>query len=145
MFGQVEEISGLSTYDFICLVAHYNSISGKDDGDVSEDAKKRGYTAEQLEHAKKRKAEKFSPVESCGLRFTKPFDQLKFGSLSYVLTLFESFERGSMPYPGSVSEQPAQILEIFSTLRQLKVEAHNREITKHNGRNKHKNQPRTRR
>ena len=128
-------------------MATYNDLMDGERNDVSSAALNRGYTPEQLAQAKTRISDKFSPVKSCGLRFTKPFDHLKFEPISYVLTLSENYERGLLPYPGAVSEQPAQIMEVLSVLRQLKHESELklRENTKPNGRNQHQNKPRTRR
>lgn len=138
-------ISSLSDSEYVRLVANYTSISGlSDDGAVSTELANRGYTAEQLATVKKSKANKFSAVQSCNLKFTKPFDHLTFDSLNYVLNLFENYERGCLPFSGSTSEQPAQIMEIFSVLRQLKqeIEIKLREKYQANGRNKHQNNSR---
>jgi hypothetical protein len=116
------DISSLSEYESILLVANYNDVWNGDKNSVSSDLAGRGYTEEQLAHATGRIAETFNPVVSCGLMFTKPFGHLKFEALAYVLTLFENYERGCLPFPGSVSEQPAQIMEVFAVLRQLKHE-----------------------
>jgi hypothetical protein len=131
------EMSALSDYDFICLVATYNDLTGQEKNKVSSKVKGRGYTEEQLAQTRQTFSEKFNPVVSCGLQFLKPFDHLRFEPIGYVLTLYENYERGRLPFPGSVSEQPAQVMEIFSVLRQLKHEAEIklRETSKQNGRN----------
>lgn len=137
------KVSSLSDYESVCLVATYNDLSNGEKRKVSPELKARGYTDEQLAHARKDKADKFNSFESCGLRFTKPTEHLKFDLINYVLTLFEIYEKGSLPFPGSASEQPAQIMEIFFLLNQLKSESQiklSKEISKQsNGRNKHKN------
>jgi hypothetical protein len=138
------DTSSLSDLEFVSLIATYNTSSDKDEKHkVSSKLDDRGYSADQLAHAKQKKTEKFKPVVSCDLRFTKPFDHLKFEPFGYVLTLFENYERGCLPFPGAASEQPAQIMEIFSVLRQLKHEAEIRLREKYtsNGRNKHQNKP----
>jgi hypothetical protein len=141
------EISSLTDHDFIRLVATYADLNSGDKQKVSSQAVNRGYTPEQLAQAKSHIAVKFNPVTSCGLRFTRPYSSLKFEPFSYVLTLYENYERGCLPFPGSVSEQPAQIMEVFSVLRQLKHEAEVqiRETQSKHGRNQYKNKPRTRR
>lgn len=122
-------ISGLSTFEVCSLVANYNDLWDGDKNKVSSALAGRGYTPEQLAQAVGKFEERFNPVESCGLRFTKPFGHLKFDSLAYVLTLFENYERGCLPFVGSVHEQPAQIIEIFSVLKQLKYEAESKART----------------
>jgi hypothetical protein len=122
VFGQVIEISSLSNYDCICLVAHYNDAYDGEKNRVAPALAARGYTAEQLAQADTRLVERFNPVESCGIRFTRPFGNLKYDALGYVLKLFDGYERGCVPFPGSVSEQPAQIMEVFGVLKQLKQE-----------------------
>lgn len=134
------EISSLSESDFVCLVAHYNFLLVNSQKD-SKKIDTRGYSEAALKTVKKRKQEKFQPVVSCGLRFTKPFDHLKFEPFGYVLTLLENYERGNLPFPGSVSEQPAQIMEIFSVIQAIRREHEIKlsETLRQNGRNQHKN------
>jgi hypothetical protein len=104
------------------LVANYNDDYDGTKNKPSTEASRRGYTPEQLAAAQTSLGQKFNSVESCNLRFTKPFAHLKYDLLSYVLVLFENYEKGCLPFPGSASEQPAQIMEIFNILRQLKHE-----------------------
>ena len=117
----MDDISSLDNYEYVCLVANYNSMTGGKK--IDDTLESRGYTPEAIAQARGKFAATFSPVKSCNLRFTKPFEHLKFEPMSYVLTLFDNYERGCLPFPGSVSEQPAQIMEIFSVLRQLRHES----------------------
>jgi hypothetical protein len=116
------DISVLSVEDYVRIVANYNYLSS-DENKTSNELNSRGYSEHQLALAADQIAERFSSVTSCGLRFTKPFGHLKYDFLNYVLILYENYERGALPFPGTASEQPAQIMEIFSSLRQLKHEA----------------------
>lgn len=140
-------LSCLSDHDFVQIVAHYNDIANGSRTKISSSALDRGYSPEVLEQAKNRFAEKFSPVTSCNLRFTKPFDHIRYSYMDLVLTLFSNYEKGVLPFPGSASEQPAQIFEIFSVLSALKHEAEMRvnESVKPSGRNVNQNKSRTRR
>lgn len=139
------EISGLTDYGFVCLVAQYNTATSNSKHSVDPNLEARGHSAEAIAQANKHFSARFAPVVSCGLRFTKPFDHFKFDHIGYVYTLFENYERGSLPFPGSTSEQPAQIMEIFSVLSRLKVEYETKAIESVNrGRNQHKNKPRAR-
>lgn len=142
---EINNLSGLSNYDFVCLVAHYNDIANGAKSKVDSRLEGRGFTPEQLAHVTKKFSERFTPIVSCRLKFTKPFGHLKFGPMSYVLTLFENYERGCLPFPGVISEQPAQIMEVFSVLSALKRESEIRstsETTKSHGRNINQNKPR---
>lgn len=118
---RIEDISSLSTLEFIRLVATYNqSKSGKADIDPS--LLSRGYSPEAIEQAKKITELKFNPVTTMGLRFTRPLTNFKSDMIGYAWTLFENYERGLLPFPGSVSEQPAQIMEIFGVFNALRLE-----------------------
>jgi hypothetical protein len=143
--NEILSFSSLKDEEYICLVADFTSNSTNQEEKKSK-LKERGYTPEQLAHVEKRNAEKFTPIVSGGLRFTKPFDHLKFEPLSYVLILYEAYERGCLPFPGSVSEQPAWIMDVFSVLQKLKLEAEQRAFGEMNNRGRHfsKNQHRNR-
>ncbi len=141
---QVLAISSFSYEDLVSLVANYNDLINGEKHKASSAVENRGYSPEVLAHATKKFAAEFKAVESVGLRFTKPFDHFKYDLIGYVLTLFENYERGSLPFAGSVSEQPAQIMDIFSVLQQLKheVKSKSQETKKPNVRDQHKNKPR---
>jgi hypothetical protein len=135
---EIDKLSSLSTAEFIKLVGHYNYLaSGKPD--INPQIQNRGYSAAALAEAKKQNEALFNPVTSLGLTFRKPLSNFKSDVLSYSLTLFENYERGALPFPGSVSEQPAQIMEIFGVLQALRHEreaAERKKLEKNVG-NKH--------
>jgi hypothetical protein len=122
-------------------------MESKGRGRVSDSVRNRGYTDEQIAEIEKKLTKSFQPITSCGIRFTKPFGHLRYSHLSYCLMLFENYQKGILPFEGSVADQPAQIMEIFSVLAELRREQEEKqnEKIKKNGRNQHKNQPRTRR
>ncbi len=81
-----------------------------------------------------------------GLHFTIPLENFKSDLINHALFLFENYERGVLPFPGSVSEQPAQIIEIFGVFQALKFEIEAAERKKlASVRNKNYNKPRPRR
>lgn len=46
-----------------------------------------------------------------------------FSGFNYYISLYHPWsENGVLPYPGSTSEQPAKIMEVFSILDKLKYE-----------------------
>lgn len=112
------DISSLNLADLATIMANYVSLM-RGDKDHDSALLGRGYTAEQLKAVKSKKQ---AAVEMHGLRFTVPLINFKYERMHYVLILFENYERGILPYPGSVSEQPAQIMEILSLLKTLKQE-----------------------
>lgn len=42
--------------------------------------------------------------------------------MAYVLTLHSRWEKGNLPFDGSVSEQPNKIVEIMTLIESLKFE-----------------------
>ncbi len=142
------DVSGLTNLEFVSLVAHYNSLwdDNLNYNEISDQVSTRGYSEAALEEVRKHNRLAFTSIKSCGLEFTRPFNHLRFDQLSYALLLLENYERGRLPFPGSVSEQPAQIMEIFSVISRVRQEreAKASEKLKVDGRNKHKNKPRTR-
>lgn len=121
------EISSLSYQDMVRIVAQYNTIyngSKSVDDSVLMD---RGYTAEQIAAMRNQVTQAFSPVESCGLRFKSDFSKVEYPNFHYLMNLYHLYEKGCLPFPGSVSEQPAQIMEMFSIIQLLELERLNRE------------------
>lgn len=141
---EVDKVSSLSVYEFVNLVGHFHDLaSGKPSKDSS--LNNRGYSPEILEQINKEREKTFSPISSLGLRFTKPLHHFKSDILVYSLTLFENYERGVMPFPGSTSEQPAQVMEIFGVLQSLRLERQEierKKLERQNVRNKHQGQHR---
>lgn len=102
------------------MASYTAAVSDKSEFDVSLNS--RGYSPEALAEAKKILEKQFTPVTTLGLRFTRPLENFKSDILAYAWLLFDNYERGNLPFPGSVSEQPAQIMEIFGTLESLRLE-----------------------
>ena len=61
-------------------------------------------------------------VKSLDVEFDK-HNLLKYPWFNYSLVTYQAYQKGILPYPGSLSEQPAKIMEIMSTLQQLELEA----------------------
>lgn len=117
----IYKISSLGTTDFIKLVAKFHSLSS---GQAQSDAllEARGYSPEALAQTKEAIVNAFPGLETMGLMFRVPPSQFNFDCFDYVAILLGNYERGVLPFPGSVSEQPAQIMDIFATLQSLKFE-----------------------
>lgn len=137
------KISSLHECEYAGIVAIYNMHTG--DTVLDKELKSR-YTDAQLKELQKKKDEKNVGIESCGLRFTRPLDLFPCEKFNYYYTLFENYEKGVMPFPGSVSEQPAQIIEIFNVFKALRSEQDiklSKQIKKENGRYKGNNKSRS--
>lgn len=80
--------------------------------------------------------EDFENRNGCGLKITKYVrhklddDRLGFHScvcdhlhdnFNHILFLQSQFEKGMLPFDGSLSDQPAQIIEIFNLIERLKL------------------------
>jgi hypothetical protein len=115
---RIEAISSLSVSEYIKFVASFNAIS---DGDTS-DVDNRGYSAEQLKIMTDTADKAYPGCVSAGISFSRPLKYFKSDILGYSLTLFENYERGILPFPGSTSEQPAQIMEVFGLIQSLRNE-----------------------
>lgn len=141
---KIFDISGISEYDWVYLSANYYSLlTGEQDQDAN--LKARGYSPEQIKFAKQKKQAVSTTVGP--LRFTRPTIEFKYPNISYVLTLFQNYEKGLLPFPGSVSEQPAQIMEVFNLLRNIRNDYQQKlntpiEVPKHGRLNKDKSRAR---
>jgi hypothetical protein len=113
------EVSSLTSSDFVCLVASYNAITN---GESRDDLVGRGYSDEMVETLRAQQDLAYRGCASLGCYFSKPLRNFPSAILGYALILFENYERGTLPYPGSTSEQPAQVMEILGTLAALKAE-----------------------
>lgn len=136
------DTSSVNTIDYINIVGNYTSILNGDEDDESV-LRARGYTQEQINRATKTKI--FTPISTQGLKFTAPLIRFKYPLLGYTLTLLKNYEKGNLPFPGAISEQPAQVMDILSLLQLVNLDFQNR-IQKKNESNVRldKNQHRTR-
>lgn len=67
-----------------------------------------------------------------GLKFSRDLTEFKFPLMYYLLILTENYERGLLPFPGTVTEQPAQIMEILNHMLNVKMsfknEVHQKQV-----------------
>jgi hypothetical protein len=141
------DVSSVSTLDYINLTGNYLALlTGSKDN--TQELLDRGYTEAQIKSAQ---ANKYVPeVKINGLKFTAPLTNFRYPIMGYVLYLHQNYEKGLLPYPGSVSEQPGQIMDILALLQSIKSEYalsleknNNDRMSTKNGRH-NKNSPRTR-
>jgi hypothetical protein len=103
------------------LIGHYNKVTL--DKKIDPRLLSRGYTQEALEQMKLKMAKLPSEIISLDLHFKRGIEDISIEYFGYVVTLFDLYHRhGVMPYPGSFSEQPAKIVEIFQVLDALRSE-----------------------
>lgn len=115
-------ISTLSLEEYVSLVAAFHSLNEKEP-DFSR------HKPAQIE--KMRKFEKFNPVKTLNMTFTKAFRNFPCEGFDYLTTLFGQYDRhGVLPFAGSLSEQPAKIIEVFNVLKALSFEAQAKEQKK---------------
>jgi hypothetical protein len=136
-------LSEISTADYINLVGNYNHAIQGGREEIDPKLAARGYSQEVLNLTKQNL--KHNAITSCGIKFKKHLSCFKYPLFGYVLTLFQNYERGQLPFEGSVSDQPAQIMDIFSLLESLKAEQETKlkEKMERNGRRKRTNSART--
>lgn len=127
-------ISSLSFNDTIEIIAHFHNtiVNEKKIG-----LKDRGFTELQLKEMQR--TGNFKPLETCGLRIKDDISSIKYEHFDYVCELLQSYELGHLPFPGSASEQPAQIMQILSLLKYLQYE-HKQRLDKEASKSKPKNQ-----
>jgi hypothetical protein len=118
------DISSVSPYDYICLAAHLYCLINNEK-DPTEELKARGYSEAQIASMQTHRPVKEVRIQ--GLLFKRPLTDLEYPLMGYALTLLENYERGNLPFPGAISEQPAQIIEILNLLQAIKLDIKSRQ------------------
>lgn len=136
-------MSRLSTRDYVRIVATYGLQSGEHKELSDDELKGRGYNTAAINAIKKQKTGN-AGYKSQGLQFTGSLSDHNYSLMDYLFTLFVAYERGVLPFIGSLSEQPAQIIEAFNLIHSLQIERSQRqqkaEQSEHgrNNKNKHR-------
>lgn len=118
-------ISTLSSYERACIVGNYQFLGAQDTIDPK--IKSMGYSPEQLAMLEKKTITKQYTANSCGLKLTGDYKQFVEPSLGYYLEAFYAYDnQGVLPFPGSFTEQPSKILDIFEILKQMQSEEENK-------------------
>lgn len=74
-----------------------------------------------------------------GYEFFTCVCNFKHNDFNYLTTLFDAFDsKGVMPFEGAYADQPAKIVDIFQTLKQLKLEVEAMHREKANKQNNNK-------
>jgi hypothetical protein len=68
-----------------------------------------------------------SEIISLNIHFKCNLDRFNVSYFEFVIVAFEAYNKnGVLPYPGSLSDQPNKIIEIFNVLDSLKLEREQR-------------------
>lgn len=136
--------SSVDLYDYVCIIAEF--LCFHDGGKTKDDTEltSRGYSKETIELLQKKMKEPgVKQFKSCNVNYLVHPSNFKYDLFNYLLVLFENYKKGNLPFPGSVSEQPAQIMELFSLVETVKAEHELKAMKKaQNGRHVDKNKPR---
>lgn len=119
---KIDEISSLGAYDYICLVANFYCLLNNIQRDRTLDD--RGYTEEYLKNI--RKAKKSRPITINNLVFKDSITEFNYSKMGFTLVLLENYEQGNLPDSGSISDQPNQVMEILSVLKNLQIDHRNK-------------------
>jgi len=120
------EVSSMTAYDKITISANFYSIASNKfqcSSQVSKLAERIGY-----DKAKERisitngcgnLAEKHR-YEIDGIRYHKCLCDYLNPYMGFLLEIHNQYDKGVMPFPGSLSEQPAKIIEILNRISAIK-------------------------
>lgn len=116
MYYRIYEISTISEYEYVSIIGNYNNVGEDDEEQALRD---RGFDENSIRYALKDK--QGTSFKSLNVSFhTK--NNFKYPYFSYIITLFNQYKAGMLPFPGCLTEQPAKIIEIFDVLSQLQYE-----------------------
>ena len=91
----------------------------------------RGFTEEQLALLMKnaKNAVMGNTIRSLNVRISGDLKRFNLGFFDYILSLYHIYSKtGSLPYKGSISEQPAKVMEIMNIIERLSIERQENEI-----------------
>jgi hypothetical protein len=114
------DISSVSFYEYAQLVGQYNRLVHKPQIDTQ--LLTRGYSEEALKQMQSKMSGGVKELISLDLHFKSGLDKFMHPLFNFFMSIHEMYSKGAMPYPGSISDQPSKIIEIFHILDQLKTE-----------------------
>lgn len=128
MFNYLLEISTLDIEETAQIVAHYNRLASKQETNSVWDAyRERGMSEEQIAVLKERVKDQVgrevdAEYRSMGLQFTTSLENFEYPLMGQILTMYELWEKGTMPDSGPLLDQPNKIVEIMNLISGLKAE-----------------------
>ncbi len=128
----IDQISSISTYEYIQLVGHYLRTLAK--SEINSTIYSRGYSKETIEMLEKQLEKKVSGQSNqlLNLKFKGSLKKYVYPYFDFVLSSFMAFkEHGVLPFEGAYSDQPAQIIHIFDVFQAIKNEYESRAMEQH--------------
>lgn len=116
VYYRIVDLSSLSDYEYVSIVSNYNNV---DQTDEEQALKDRGYSENQIKHVLKNK--QGSSFKSLNVVFHNS-KKINYPYFTYIITLFNQYKLGVLPFNGCLVDQPAKIIEIFDLLYQLQFE-----------------------
>lgn len=118
----------MSDSEYVLLIGNYQHLLRGEKEQVDSRLAERGYSEAAMKAVETKVKVDTGSVVSMGIKFKRHLSQFRYPLMSYVLTLFEGYERGVLPYQGSLADQPFKIIEIFNLLTHLKLEQEGRRL-----------------
>jgi len=109
--------SSLTFFEYAKMVATYNHSVGK--GLMDQTLLDRGYSPEQIAALSSSNSK---TLKSLNLILKPGFENLEFRNFNFYYNLFSQYEKGVLPYPGSLTDQPNKIIEVFNVFQSLNLE-----------------------
>lgn len=119
MYLRCLDISSLNDFDRACLIAKYNSLYVRESIDPKLFEKR---TEAEIKYLRKTLGD--LKQISCNIEFNIDFKEYPdYAHFNFVMMAWYSYDKGGLlPFSGSLSEQPAQIMEIFELIMELQTE-----------------------
>jgi len=112
-------MSGVSDGEYALLVGNFNRVQGRDH---AAELKARGFSKAQIAIALKEASKVNRSQRYLDLNFEEDFKP-DYSAFSFIMGLYHPWSKyGVLPFPGSTSEQPSKIMEMFSILDKLVYE-----------------------
>lgn len=108
------QVSSLNSSDHVKLVANYYNVFCSEKSKQKIDESKYNPEAVKLMHQERIK--RFIPIEYCGIRFSKPFEDIVYDNFDTAIIVLDNYKKGILPFQGGILDQPAQIVEILSVM-----------------------------
>lgn len=117
IYAMIMRESSLTFVEYAKIVATYNNSVGQ--GLMDQTLLDKGYTPAQIDalYAKNKQT-----LKSLNLILKPGFEKLEFQNFDFYYNLFSQYEKGILPYPGSLVDQPNKIIEVFGVLQSLNLE-----------------------
>ena len=123
LYLEINKISSVTTKEYISLIATFSSTDTKEI-DYSR------YTKEQIKAMHDQELARFSPKKVLNIIFNKRLKHFV-GDYGFIFLAYNQYRKhGTLPFTGSLSEQPNQIMEAFAVLEALMQEQEKQSINK---------------